>query len=64
MSAHRKENRLHTSAVLIEQFLRKGYQCREIRLGESTLLVLTHDRRSSSLSGELKQVYAQYLKPN
>lgn len=41
-----KKNRIHPAFILVEQFRHKGYQCREIREEDSTILILTHGKKS------------------
>lgn len=41
-----KKNRTHPAVILVEQFRHKGYQCREIREVDSTILILTHEKKN------------------
>jgi len=45
-----KENRTQTALMLVEQFRRKGYSCRELKETDATILILTHEKKQRALS--------------
>jgi hypothetical protein len=47
MNTNPKENRIHTSKILIEEFQRKGYQCKEVKENDATILYLTHEKKGT-----------------
>ena len=49
--ANPKENRTQTAFMLIEQFLRKGYKCQELKDQEGTTLILTHEKKQMAVAG-------------
>lgn len=58
-----KKNRTHPAVILVEQFRHKGYQCREIREEESTILILTHGKRSFETQ-VVTENYKKFFKAN
>jgi hypothetical protein len=45
MSTNPKENRTVLSFLLIEEFHRKGYKCEEIKEENSTIFIITHEKK-------------------
>lgn len=49
MYSNPKKDRTPPGCILIEQFRHKGYQCREIREGNSTIFILTHQQKQTGI---------------
>ena len=47
MNSNPREINAHLS-LLLEEFRRKGYQCREVKEAHSTIVYLSHDKKISS----------------
>ena len=46
MNSNPREINAHLS-LLMEEFKRKGYQCREVKEAHSTIVYLNHDKKNS-----------------
>lgn len=65
MHANPKENRTRLDHILLEQFLRKGYKCKEILKDEATIFIITHERKTSEVITQLvNESYKELRKAN
>lgn len=64
MLTNPKENRTQNTCNLSEQFRHKGYQCREIREQDSTVLILTHEKRHFEFVSQVTGNYKTLLREN
>ena len=48
MLTNPKENRTQSTLVLIEEFQRKGYQCRQEQQQDATVIFLTHEKKNAT----------------
>lgn len=60
MNSNPREINAHLS-LLLEEFRRKGYQCREIKEAHSTVVYLSHDKKISTTQ-ENSSEHSQGLK--
>lgn len=44
-----KKDRTPVDQILLEQFRRKGYKCEEIEQQESTIFIITHERKLTEM---------------
>ena len=49
MHTNPKENRTGIDHFLLEQFLRKGYKCKEIREEDATTFIITHEKKNTDV---------------
>ena len=65
MHANPKENRTLLDHMLLEQFLRKGYKCKEILEDEATIFIITHEKRTSEVITQvMNESYKELRKAN
>ena len=58
-----KENRTPSTHILVEQFRSKGYNCRELKEEDATIIIFTHEKKftlhyeiSRAINGSLKKL--------
>jgi hypothetical protein len=39
-----KKNRTQVDHILLDQFRRKGYKCKEVKQQDATILIFTHEK--------------------
>lgn len=65
MPANPKENRTRIDHILVEQFLRKGYRCEEICEENSTIFVITHEKKNTdTISQSANEMYKDLARKN
>lgn len=65
MHANPKENRTRLDHILLEQFLRKGYKCKEILEDEATIFIIAHEKRTSEVITQvMNESYKELRKAN
>jgi hypothetical protein len=65
MFTNPKENRTHSSFILIEQFRRKGYRCEEVKEEKATIFIITHEKKGiDSFTQVVTETYKDLLKAN
>jgi hypothetical protein len=64
MYTNPKENRTRTESVLLEQFRKKGYQCKEIKEQDATTFIIRHEKKNTDVSQLVSETYKDLLKKN
>jgi hypothetical protein len=65
MPTNPKENRTRVDQILLEQFLRKGYKCEEIREEEATTFIITHEKKNTDIITQvMNETYKDLLRVN
>jgi len=69
MNKNPNESRTQPACILIEQFRRKGYNCKEIKDLDVTILILTHEKKPVAPdfkmpSTVVKDSYRNFIKSN
>ena len=54
MNSNPREINAHLS-LLMEEFKRKGYQCREVKEAHSTIVYLSHDKKNFSSQDNVRE---------
>jgi len=65
MYTNPKENRTQVDHILLEQFRRKGYKCKEICEEDATLFIITHEKKHSDfIIQTVSETYKDSFKTN
>lgn len=64
MYSNPKENRTYINQILIDQFRRKGYTCKEVETQGSTILIMTCEKKNTTLTQVMNENYKDFLRTN